>query len=186
MLDEPLNVDEEITLKIPTLKDAAPLFQLVDANRHYLRKHLAWVDDTKSVSDTEAFIQTRREHATKGINLCLCIWYRKLIAGAVALTYIDQENRMAEIGYWLDEQLQGKGIITRSCQALIDHSFKTLGIHRLEIRCSINNPRSQHIAEKLGFIKEGILRDARQLRQHPVTDVLYSLLSTDPRAGKNP
>jgi ribosomal-protein-serine acetyltransferase len=65
-----------------------------------------------------------------------------------------------EIGYWLAEDMQGHGIITRSCRALLDYAFNDRGMNRIQIRAATDNTRSWAIAERLGFTYEGIQRQA--------------------------
>ena len=63
-------------------------------------------------------------------------------------------NKLASIGYWLDQHYQGKGIITKSCKALIHYGFTTLHLNRIEIRCGTENYKSQAIPESLHLKKE--------------------------------
>ena len=69
--------------------------------------------------------------------------------------------------------------MTRSCRALIDHAFSTLGLHRVVIRCAVENHRSRAIPERLGFTLEGIERESQWLYDHFVDLAIYALLETN-------
>ena len=77
------------------------------------------------------------------------------------------------------ENLQGKGIITKSCKALIDYCFSDLQLNRIEIKCGTENFKSKTIPEKLNFTKEGVIREGELLYDKFIDLNLYSLLKTD-------
>jgi ribosomal-protein-serine acetyltransferase len=81
------------------------------------------------------------------------------------------------IGYWLAEDQQGNGVMTRACRALVSYGFDTLQLHRVEIRCATGNERSCAIPKRLGFEHEGILREAEWLYDHYVDLHLFSILA---------
>ncbi len=171
-------VNQDITLKLPHIEDATALYQLIDRNRDFFRRYLTWIDQTKSVKDSEAFILKSRKDYEIGKTVSLCVFYKNTLVGTIALHYLDAAHRKMEIGYWLSEEHQRKGIIRSACKALIEYAFKNLKLHRLEIRCCSHNQRSKRVPESLGFVREGILRDASLLNGKYHDMVLYSLLST--------
>lgn len=67
--------------------------------------------------------------------------------------------------------------MTRACEALVNFSLRDLGLHRVEIRCAEENVKSRAIPERLGFVKEGFLREVEWLHDHYVDHVVYSKLS---------
>ena len=174
-----LCVDEQITLRPFTLEDADVLFELTDNNRQYLSQWLRWVDTIHSVDDAVAFIQTELAGAAKGTKLGFVILYNNVPVGSIEFVCIDKTNRQAAIGYWISQEFQGLGIITRACRFLTSYGFTSLNLHRIEIRCATGNTKSRAIPERLGFVQEGILRDAQWLRDHFVDGVSYSKLASD-------
>jgi ribosomal-protein-serine acetyltransferase len=113
----------------------------------------------------------------KDLGFSLCIFYQGKMVGTVGLHYIDKSDFKTEIGYWLSEDQQGKGIMHRSCLALIDYCFNVLKLHRIEIRCTVHNMASQRVAKKLGFKQEGILRDASYHNGAFYDIIVYSMLA---------
>jgi len=63
-----------------------------------------------------------------------------------------------EIGYWIDERHQGKGLVTEAAAALAKHALTDLALTRVEIHTNPDNSPSNRVAEKLGFTREGVLR----------------------------
>ena len=62
-----------------------------------------------------------------------------------------------DIGYWIDGEYEGRGITSRSARALVHSVFTELGLSKVELRTSIANQRSRAVAERLGFVYEGVL-----------------------------
>jgi len=175
--DFSLAVDEEIVLKIPQLEEASILFNLIEKNREHLREYLGWVDGTRSKEDSAQFIQTELKKASDQQALCLFIWFREKLVGVIGCVFIDQLNRSTTIGYWLDQEHQSRGIMTRSIKALIDYIFQVLGLHRIEIQCAVNNIKSQKIPKRLGFQLEGTLKEAIRLDATYVDVHVFGLLN---------
>ena len=69
--------------------------------------------------------------------------------------------------------------MTESCKAMTTYGFEALKLHRIEIRCATGNLKSRAIPERLGFVKEGVLRDGEWLYDHFVDLVVYSVVAPD-------
>jgi len=81
-----------------------------------------------------------------------------------------------ELGYWLDAAMEGKGVVTQACRTMVRHAFEEHELHKVEISCATDNTRSRAVAERLGFIQEGILRQTDRLHDRYVDSVFYGLL----------
>lgn len=176
-----LYVNEDILLKLPDLWDVPEIFSLVDQNRLYLRKYLPWVDQNASEGDSETFVKECHSNYENGTGFSLCIIYQDSIAGMIGFHYLDKLNKKTEIGYWLAENLQKKGIMHLSCQKMIEYAFHELHMHRIEIRAEANNLPSQRIPKRLGFTYEGRLRESMMINDTFIDIDVYSLLSNDQR-----
>lgn len=155
-----LRVDDEIELRLVADGDAGRVFALTDRNREYLRRWLPWVDRTVDVTATEGFVQRSLDQMRRGEGFQTCVEYRGELVGVMGYVYVDAVNRKAEIGYWLSEDRQGRGIMTRSCRRMVDFAFDSLGLNRVEIRADVLNGKSRAIPERLGFVHEAVLREA--------------------------
>lgn len=68
-------------------------------------------------------------------------------------------TQTAELGYWIDSAVEGQGAVTRACAALVAEAQEG-GVCRVEIRTAVENVRSWRVAERLGFVREGVLASA--------------------------
>lgn len=180
-----LRVDDEIELRAFRPSDAPRLFAVVDANRDHLRPWMGWVDGTRSPKDLRRFISQSVSRRRQGIGLPMGIWYRGALVGTAGFNEIDWRDRKTEIGYWLASDLQGRGIVTRACQALIGLGFGRLGLNRIEIRAAPGNRRSRGIPNRLGFSQEGVLRESERVNDGYHSSVVYGLLRGDPAARRS-
>ncbi len=168
-----IKIDDDLELRALVEEDADELFTLIEHNREYLREWLTWADDNKSVEDSKEFIRSSLGQSASGI------WYNGNLVGVIGYGTIDQPNRKASIGYWLGACFQGRGLMTRACRAMIEHSFTGLGINRVEIHCAAENKRSRAIPERLGFVQEGVIQQGQWLYDRFVDLVIYGMLASE-------
>ena len=173
------DVDSNTALTMIELRDAEELFAVVDSSRSYLREWLPWLDTSQTVADTRNFIQTSIDKHARNEGFQCCIRCEDKIVGVIGFHKIDWDNRIGEIGYWLTQQNQGRGIMTNCCRTLVELAFSELDLNRVVIRAAEKNLRSRAIPERLGFVKEGIQRVAEWLYDHFVDLVMYSVLKRD-------
>jgi len=172
-------VDDNISLRLLAPRYADTLFALVDSNRQHLRHWLPWLDENVDVSDSLCFIQSTRKQFADNSGFVAGIWYCDELVGVIGHNRIDWENRIGWPGYWLAEGFQGKGIMTKSCRALANHSFTELNLNRIDIRCAVENSKSRAIPERLGFRQEGVVRQAEWLYDRFVDHIVYGMLEVE-------
>ena len=83
----------------------------------------------------------------------------KKFAGVISLHTINIKNHTAEIGYWMEKSMRGKGIATTASMMITDYGFATLGFRRIDGLVDADNEASQKVLIKAGFEREGILRN---------------------------
>jgi ribosomal-protein-serine acetyltransferase len=159
--------------------DAEELFLLTDSNRAHLRRWLPWLDRTRVVSATEAFIDFTLREAVAGTGLHFGIFEQTLLVGVCGFNRIDTINRFGSIGYYLGAEVQGRGVMTRCVAALSRHGFESMNLHRQVIACATENTASAAVAERCGFTFEGVARDAEWLYDHYLSHRIYARLKTD-------
>ncbi|GAA0501503.1 GNAT family protein [Salinibacillus aidingensis] len=172
-------IDKNLELKLLEHKDSKELFELVHHNRSYLRQWLPWVDKMNSPDDYKPVIDMWLKQFADNDGFQAGILYNKELAGMIGYHGIDWGNKQTSLGYWIAEDYQGKGIITRAAKGLLDYSFKEYKLNRVEIRCGVNNKKSRAIPERLHFTQEGIQRDGENLYGQFHDIVLYSMLARD-------
>lgn len=174
-----IKVDDDLQLRLLQMEDADQLFDMTDSNRPYLREWLPWVDSNQSVQDSRRFIQNILDQYRANEGFQCGVWFKGQLAGVVGFHKVDWMNKNVEIGYWLAETYQGKGLMTRSCKALVDYAFNEFKLKRVQIRCATGNIKSCAIPERLGFRKEGLTLQAEYLYGTFVDLVVYGMTDTE-------
>jgi RimJ/RimL family protein N-acetyltransferase len=106
------------------------------------------------------------------------------LIGQCTLFDFRQPSRRAELGYALDARAWGQGWMREALGALLDHGFGELALHRVEADIDPRNAASARSLERLGFQREGLLRE-RWIVAGEVSDTaLYGLLARDWLAGR--
>jgi ribosomal-protein-serine acetyltransferase len=171
-----LRVAHNVELRQIAEDDAETLTSLIERNRDYLKKWLPWLNSSAGIQDTARFIGRCLEQATDENGLTFGIYASGNLAGIIGQHYLDCLNRKTELGYWLDYEHQGRGIVTRATACLTDYAFTSQACNRVILHCAVGNLKSRAVAERLGFMQEGILREAEWLYDHYVDLVVYSML----------
>jgi RimJ/RimL family protein N-acetyltransferase len=161
--------------------DTDELHALIERNRDRLARWIQWARE-QTPRDTRAFIARARALEQRDSGLSRGVVRAGRLAGVVGVT-VDRANRSAAIGYWIDEDSEGRGVVTTAVAALADDAFDRWQLKRLEIRADVENGASCAVAERLGFRFEGVLRQAYRVGEHYSDDAVYSLLSSDPARG---
>jgi ribosomal-protein-serine acetyltransferase len=174
-----LQVDEDTLLRPPQMQWAGEVFGLIEDNRAYLERWLDWPPTLTTVEDTRRFLFDAIRFNEGGQRCTFLIMYRDQIAGFAGLVRVDYRHHEAELGFWLAEPLQGRGIVSKSCNALLRYAFAELCLNRVVLKTMRGNKASQAVAQRTGFVHEGRLRQAffYQDRHHDLE--LYSILRKD-------
>lgn len=94
------------------------------------------------------------------VDLVICSQETNQALGEVVINEIDFTNRSANIRIDLfDEAHYGKGYGTPAMLLMLGHAFGSLNLHRVSLGVYAFNQRAIHVYEKLGFVREGVMRD---------------------------
>lgn len=177
-IKQELVIDDDIVLRIKKPEYAKEFYTLIQVQRDYLAEWLPWVKYVTSpaaqeVSLTGFYNETMAHNAYE-----TAIFYKNELAGSLGFNEISQLNKQADIGYWLSADLQGKGIVTKSVEKLIDFGFTELGLHKITLLAAVENMPSNAVAKRVGMKLEATLKDQILLDSgyHDVN--FYSLLNT--------
>lgn len=169
-------IDEELTLKPLLPEHARHMFQLVDRSRERLRQWLPWVDGVTGKEDINGIIKSAVQQGSDNGGFTAGLWVREELAGIIGYHEIDWHNRSVGIGYWLGEGYEGKGYMSSACRVFVDYALLELELNRVEIRCATGNTSSRAIPERLGFVLEGVIRQAEKLDDGYANHAVYGLL----------
>lgn len=141
--------------------DAEGLYAAIDESRATLAPWLPWVHRHESAADTRDFCLRSLANwiARKTLEVGIFDARDGRPLGATGFPRLDWAARTFEIGYWLRRSATGRGYISEAVRELTRFAFEELAANRVEIRCDARNERSRHVAERLGFTREGCLRN---------------------------
>ena len=141
-----------------TEADTDNIFML-QSNHRVLRYWDAppWTERTQA----ERFIVRCKQMAEEGSGARLLIARSSdgLFIGWCSLMNWDPEYRSAMLGYCLDEPAWGQGFATEAANALLTWAFNTLDLNRVQSEADTRNAASDRVLHKLGFLREGTLRE---------------------------
>ncbi|MDD4681170.1 MAG: GNAT family protein [Clostridia bacterium] len=101
-------------------------------------------------------------------------------AGIIGLLNIDKKNRKAEFYITLgDKKYKGKGIATIASELLIRESFSSYNLNKLYLYTEVENLAAQRLFERVGFIKEGLLKEDLFYNDRKIDRFVYGLLSNE-------
>lgn len=179
-------INPRLELRIYQPHHAEEIFEATCANRDHIREWLPWVDAVKAADDTRDFIKKSLEQFARDDGFQAGIWEDNVYVGGLGYHWINRNNNCTEIGYWLIRTAQGRGIMTAACRALIDHAFNVWSLNKVEIRAATGNHRSRAVAQRLGFIEEGTLRQVNKIGATYHDLIVYGMLAKEWRAKMSP
>ncbi|PSN08375.1 50S ribosomal protein L7/L12-serine acetyltransferase [Siccibacter turicensis] len=161
--DETLVVDEEIVLRSVHERYEASLYALVVANRAYLQQAMNWPQYVTGPEETRKTLHGNYLLHHRGYAKMFLIFHDETLCGVVSFNQVEPLNKTAYNGYWLEEGAQGRGIISRSIQAIMRHYADKGEVRRFVIKCIVTNEASNRVAQRNGFSLEGCLKQAEYL-----------------------
>ena len=148
----------EVTLRPLRYRDAR-------AWRAVRRRNAAWLqpwDATVPPGGSErpasfrALVARMHHHARQGLAMPFAIEVDGRFAGQVTVNNIVRGSaQFASVGYWLDRDVAGRGIMPTAVALVIDHCFRSAGLHRIEVAIRPENSNSLRVVEKLGIPEVG-------------------------------
>jgi len=170
-----------VTTRLVSIADAATMAELLRVNRDFLAP---WEpvrpDDSFTTEGQRGYLEEVLRSYHAGAALPHVIVDAGRIVGRVTLTNITRGPfQSCNLGYWVAEQANGRGVATSAVARIARLAFGELGLHRIEAGTLVHNALSQRVLERNGFQRYGLapryLKIAGEWRDH----VLFQLLSTD-------
>ena len=182
-----IRVDESLVLRLIQTEHAPELVSVVQANVEHVGRWLPWCTAGYDEPGCVAWIESWQEAYRKGRQLPLSIVENGRIVGGTGFMPINIEDNpawgmtsaVADIGYWLAKDALGRGVVTRSVEALVGYGFQGRKLDRITIRAEPENIRSCAVAERLGFAFEGINRHVAKWKGRWVDHRVYAVLAED-------
>jgi [ribosomal protein S5]-alanine N-acetyltransferase len=165
--------------------DADALFAM-HSNRHVMRYWDAppWGDRARA----DRFIAACRQLAEEGTGARLAVELAadRSLLGWCSLTRWNPDYRSAEMGYCYDDAAWGHGYATEAAGAVLGWAFDTLDLNRVQAETDTRNVASARVLEKLGFVREGTLREDCVVDGEVSDSWVYGLIRREWRASTQP
>lgn len=175
---------ERVLVRPYRLEDAEALYAAVDESREHVRPWLPFADKHQSVAESRDWITHCMANWLLREDMTVSLWdiQTNQMVGGSGLHPRNWSIPAFEIGYWLRASAEGHGYMSEAVKLLTDYAFAELGAKRVMIRCDARNVRSAAVAQRLGFVREGLLRHSEMHGDDKVRDILFfALLADDPR-----
>lgn len=179
MSGPPFDLGGGALLRRYRIEDLDPLWDAIEQERDRIGRWMPWVEAAGTKDVERAWLERLVADPT---NLDgLGIWVEGEFAGSTGLN-VDPFGITAEIGYWIRRRFEGRGLVTKACEALLELAFGELAVHRVVIRAGTDNLRSRAIPERLGFTFEGVHREEGRGSAGFYDLRMYSMLDREWRA----
>lgn len=170
--------DGVVELRAPRRSDAAELYDAVRVSLPELLPWMAWAHPDYAEVEAAEWVRRAAHAFADGAEfqfVARAVATREVL-GTVGLNAIDRLNRWANLGYWLRTDRVGEGLMTRSGALVAGFGFGELGLGRIEVLAAVGNHRSQAVAERLGALREGVLRRRLRVGDDVQDAVVFSLV----------
>jgi RimJ/RimL family protein N-acetyltransferase len=174
---------ERVLVRPYRVEDAEALQAAVAESREHVRAWLPFADAHQTVEETRDWITHAVAQWLLRENMGTGVFLRESgeFLGGLGLHIRSWEIGFFEIGYWLRASAEGHGYMREATRLLIEFAARDLLASRLEIRCDARNARSAAVAERLGFTREGHLRNNLSAPTGTIRDTLvFGLIPGDP------
>ena len=149
-----------------------------------ITRFVAGVPSPYGDHEARAFLAGQEQGRQEGRTLDLAVTSTASdrVIGAVGLPSVELAHSRASVGYWVAAEARGRGVATAALRLLCLWAFDVLALRRLELFVVPGNIASQRVAERCGFLREGLLRSHLVMRGGERADSLvYGLLPHDLR-----
>ena len=146
-----LHTDRHLRLREVQLSDALEIFASVQEQRVHLGRWLPFVAKTRCLNDTVVYLQGVARAIPRRPVFTIRVGRVQTFAGLAGFRAGDSESGTVQIGCWLREEYQGRGIASRAVKRLCRYAFRKLDARRVEIKCATRNVRGNRLAQRLGF-----------------------------------
>jgi len=172
----------QVVLRELRSSDAAPLFALLTTEE--VSRFIS--PPPTSVEGFERFIAWTLCQRADGAYACFAVTLQGFdtAIGIFQVRQLDARFETAEWGFALGSAFWGTGLFKTCAELVLDFTFDTLGVHRLEARAAILNGRGNGALLKLGAVQEAILRKSFRKNGVHLDQALYAIIADERRASR--
>ena len=156
---------------------ASEFLNHIDRARVFVDPWIPWATFSTDLDSATASLQCYADRLAQDTGRIYGIWLDGTLVGGVMFTRFDSASGVCEIGCWLEQAGEGRGLVTRACRVLIDWTFQERGMSRVEWWATAGNTRSIDVARRLGMTRDGVLRQRSSYRGARRDSEVWSILS---------
>lgn len=169
-----------ITLRRCRAEDAEAAYEAVRESIAEVTPWMPWCHEGYSLDDSRTWFESRDEAWENGTDYDFMILSKSGdVLGVCGLNHINQQDRFANLGYWVRTSRTGEGVASAAVPLLARHGFEQLKLNRLEIVVAVENLASQRVAKKAGAVCEGTLRRRLVDGERVMDALMFSLVPED-------
>lgn len=161
-MEKEVIIDDDIKLKATSPESAAEEYALLIDSRDTILPWLKWLHSYDGLSPKEG-VKARTEYQAKklkqfeaGTNYAYDIYYKGKLAGSIEIKNFSRDGSFCDMGYWLSKKFAGKGIMTRSVDAITKLALEKLNVRHIIMNIAKENSASKAVAERCGYKLEKI------------------------------
>ena len=176
----PILQTEHLILRKLTMRDAEDIFAY--SRDPEVARHVLW-DAHEAIGESRSYIRYMLRKYRQGEPSSWGLQHKASgrIIGTIGYMWYQRENNACEVGYSLSRAHWGQGLMTEALKAVLDYSFDTLNLHRVEAQYELTNPASGAVMRKAGMSYEGTLRGRLYNKGRYVDVAVFSMVREDRR-----
>ena len=180
----PVLSGKRVALRELRATDAASLFAMLTTEE--VSRFISPPPNT--VEGFERFIAWTIRQRAAGAYLCFAVTVQGFdtAIGIFQVRETEPGFATAEWGFAIGSAFWGTGVFQEGAELVVNFAFETLGVHRLEARSAVKNGRGNGALQKIGAVKEGVLRKSFVRDGQQYDQVLWAILDEDWRQAKQP
>ena len=170
---EVIGKDIKLVKLAPTIENLRVVFDIIVANREEFRPWLEWTDSVQKPEDELPLLEGDKDSAEWFIK------WNNTIVGRIGFVKLSEKNNIGEVGYYLDKNAGGRGIMTAAFEQLEKKAFENGGCNRIEVKIEHDNKKSLGEVKRLNYTQEGVLRQDHFINGVYRDTLLFSKLKSE-------
>lgn len=156
--------------------DEHALLEAVRESWQQVGPWMPWCHQNYSIEDARSWVQATIEGAKTGSLYDFAIFSQGEFAGGCGINNINDQDRVANLGYWIRTSCTGQGIASSAVKQLLGWVFANTDLNRIEIVVAVDNHRSQRVAVQVGAQRDAVLPMRTMANGRPSAAIMYSVL----------
>ena len=161
-----------LEFRAPTPHDAEFMNPAILASMPSLQPWMSWAKTPPTMDETRLYCRRALLEWHDRESLDYRLFLGEDFVGNCAVHTINWDVPSAQLGYWLHQNFQRRGLMNEAVERLTRYAFDELKLVRLEIRCNARNSASAGVAQRAGFEREAYLRKCYRSSDGTLNDAL--------------